>query len=107
MNIWLLLLICGGLTYLIRLSFIAFFSNREIPSWLQSSLKYVPPAVLSVIIFQSLFYPADKLAVSMSNTRLLAGLIAGLIAWRTRNALLTILLGMIALVILNLLIPQI
>ncbi len=105
MNIWLLLIICGIFTYLIRLSFIAFFSGREIPVWLSRSLRFIPPAVLSVIIFQGLFYPANQLDVSLSNTRLLAGLIAVLVAWKSRNALLTILVGMLALVVLNLLLP--
>jgi branched-subunit amino acid transport protein len=106
MNIWLLLVLCGISTYLIRLSFIAFFSGREIPTWLNSSLRFIPPAVLSVIIFQALFYPTNTLNINLTNTRMLAGVVATAIAWKTRNALLTILIGMAVLVVLNLLIPS-
>lgn len=106
MNIWLLLLLCGIATYLIRLSFIAIFSGRVIPTWLTRSLRFIPPAVLSVIIFQGLFIPVDRLDVSLSNTRLLAGLVAALVAWKFRSALVTILVGMLALIILNLLSPS-
>lgn len=101
MNIWVLLLICGGMTYLTRYSFIAAFGKRDMPEWLKNALRFVPAAVLSVIACQSLFYPVDKLDISLSNTRLLAGIIAGLVAWRTRNALLTIVIGMAALIALN------
>lgn len=105
MNIWIALIACGVATYLTRLSFIAAFGKREIPEWLKNSLKYVPAAVLSVIACQSLLYPEDELFISFSNTRLLAGIIAALVAWKTRNALLTIIVGMLALVGLNMLIP--
>jgi branched-subunit amino acid transport protein len=101
MNIWLVLIICGVMTYLTRLSFIAAFGKHAIPEWLRRSLRFVPAAVLSVIACQSLFYPADHFDISWSNTRLLAGIIAALVAWRTRNALLTILVGMVALLAFN------
>lgn len=105
MNIWIALVVCGLATYLTRLSFIAAFGKREIPEWLKNSLKYVPAAVLSVIACQSLLYPEDTLDISLTNTRLLAGIIAALVAWKTRNALLTIVVGMLALIVLNMLIP--
>ena len=46
MNLWLALLLGGLLTYLLRLSFIA-LSGREFPTWLERSLRFVPPAVLT------------------------------------------------------------
>ena len=72
------------------------FSNEiaSLPAWLRSGLKYVPPAVLSAIIFPEIFLQNGKLAISLENTRLLAGIVAALVAWRTRNALLTIVAGM-------------
>lgn len=101
MNIWWVLIICGVMTFLTRYSFIAAFGKREIPAWLKNSLRFVPAAVLSVIACQSLFYPVDKLDISFTNTRLLAGIIATLVAWRSKNALLTIAVGMAALIALN------
>ena len=69
---------------------------------MRRALHYVPPAVLSAIIFPELLYPANHLDLSLGNTRLLAGMIAILVAWYTKNTLLTILAGMIALFILQL-----
>lgn len=101
MNIWLIMIIGGLLTFGIRLSFIYLFSHTNIPAWLQRGLRYVPPAVLSAIIFPELFLHNGKLDISLENVRLLAGLAAGLVAWRTRNALLTILAGMAVLFLLQ------
>jgi branched-subunit amino acid transport protein len=49
-----------------------------------------------------LFLPGGTLDLSLGNTRLLAGLIAILVAWFTRNTLITILAGMLALFLLKL-----
>lgn len=94
MKIWLVMIFGGLLTYLTRLSFIYLFSHTSLPAWLRSGLRYVPPAVLSAIIFPEIFLQNGRLAISFENTRLLAGIAAALVAWRTRNALLTIIAGM-------------
>jgi branched-subunit amino acid transport protein len=64
---------------------------------MRRALHYVPPAVLSAIIFPELFLRNGVLSVSFDNIRLLAGLVATLVAWYSKNTLLTILAGMIAL----------
>ena len=101
MNLWGVMLLGGLITYLTRLSFIALFGKISVPPLVQRALRYVPPAVLSAIIFPELLLPTGKLDVSLGNTRLLAGLVAVLVAWRTRSALLTILIGMAALILIN------
>jgi branched-subunit amino acid transport protein len=100
--LWLTLICIGLLTYSIRLSFITFFSRREIPPFLQSILRYVPFAVLSAIIFPALFLYGNRLDFSFSNSRLLAGILAVFVAWRTKNVLLTIAVGMAGLWLLEL-----
>ena len=40
---------------------------------------------------------AGSVHIGLDNPRLLAGILAGVIAWRTRNTLLTIAAGMLAL----------
>jgi branched-subunit amino acid transport protein len=97
MNIWLVMILGGLLTFGIRLSFIYLFSHSNLPAWLRSGLRYVPPAVLSAIIFPEIFLQNGELAISIYNVRLVAGIVAALVAWWTRNALLTILAGMAAL----------
>ena len=53
--------------------------------------------VLSAIIFPEILRHGGAWNVSPLNPRLLAGIIAALVAWRTRNTMLTILAGMAAL----------
>ena len=103
MNIWLVMLIGGLLTFGMRFSLIYLFGRFEVPQTMRRALHYVPPAVLSAIIFPELIYPSGNLDLTLGNTRLLAGIIATLVAWYTKNILLTILAGMAALVILQLL----
>jgi branched-subunit amino acid transport protein len=101
MNIWWVLLAAGVLTFLTRLSFIWLFDRVAMPNILRRALRFVPPAVLSVIIFQELLIRDGRLAISLDNSRLLAGMVAILIAWRTRSPLLTIAVGMATLLTLN------
>jgi branched-subunit amino acid transport protein len=86
---------------LTRLSFIFLFGRREMPAALGRALRFVPPAVLSAIIFPQLLLPAGNLDLSLGNDRLLAGLAATLVAWRTRNVLATIAVGIVVLVALQ------
>lgn len=101
MNAWPILIAAGALTYAMRLSFILLMERLEVPRNLKRALYYVPPAVLSAIIFPELLMPGGTLNVSLGNPRLLAGALAVVVAWRTKNALLTILSGMAALWILQ------
>ena len=96
MNIWLVMLLAGALTFGMRFSFIYLFGRFEIPAAVKRALRFVPPAVLSAIIAPALFMPNSTLDLSWSNYRLIAGAVAILVAWRTKNTLITILAGMIA-----------
>jgi branched-subunit amino acid transport protein len=91
----------GLITYGIRLSMILLLGRVRISEDWQRALRLVPPAVLSAIIFPELLRPAGSLDISLGNARLLAGIIAAVVAWRTKNALLTIGVGMAALWILQ------
>jgi len=101
MNIWFVMIGGGLLTYAIRLSFIVLFAKKDIAPPLQRALRFVPPAVLTAIIFPELLMHDGSLDISLGNARLLAGLLAAVVAWRTRNFLLTILVGMAALLVLQ------
>ena len=101
MNIWLVMLLGGLLTFGIRFSFIYLFGKFHIPETMRKALHYVPPAVLSAIVFPELFLQDGVLNLSLGNTRLLAGLIAIIVAWFSKNTLITIIAGMIALLLLQ------
>ncbi len=99
MNLWLVILAAGLLTYGTRLSFIMLLERVNIPAWFRKSLRYVPTAVLSAIILPELALRSGSIDLSWRNPQLIAGAIAVLVAWRTRNVLLTILAGMAALLV--------
>ncbi|MEW6405686.1 MAG: AzlD domain-containing protein [Chloroflexota bacterium] len=105
MNIWPVLILGGLITFGMRFSFIYLFGKFDIPETMRRALHYVPPAVLSAIVLPELLMPAPEhvLDISLGNARLLAGVIAIAVAWYTKNTLLTILAGMIALLLLQLL----
>jgi branched-subunit amino acid transport protein len=95
---WLPLFVAAGLvTFAIRLSFIALLGRVELPALLTRSLRFVPPAVLSAIILPELLVKDGALDLRPGNVRLIAGVVAAVVAWRTRNVVLTIAAGMAAL----------
>ena len=100
MNIWVVMFLGGALTFGIRISFIFLFGRFEIPAMVKRALRFVPPAVLSAIIAPALFMPNNTFDFTLNNYRLMAGAVAILVGWRTKNTLLTILTGLAALLIL-------
>jgi branched-subunit amino acid transport protein len=102
MNIWLVMLLGGLITFAMRFSLIYLFGRFQVPEAMRKALHYVPPAVLSAIIFPELFLQDGALSISLGNTRLLAGLVAIVVAWFSKNTLITIIAGMIALLLFQL-----
>jgi len=96
MNIWFTMLLAGLVTFMIRLSFIWIVGHRSIPPLLRRALRLVPPAVLTAIVFPEVFMPSGQFDLSFGNARLLSAVLATLVAWRTRNAVLTIVVGMLS-----------
>ena len=97
MNIWLVMIIIGVITFLTRFSFIALQDKLQMSVIVSRGLEYVPTAVLTAIIVPELLLTSGSLYISFGNARLFAGILAGLVAWRTKNVFLTILVGMLAL----------
>ncbi len=81
-------------TFSIRYPVLALFSKIPLPENVFRALRFVPPAVLTAIIAPALFLPHGQFSVNLDNAHLYAGLAAILIAWRSKNLLITILLGM-------------
>ena len=101
MNIWLVMLLGGLLTFGMRLSFIYLLARLDVHDVIWRALRFVPPAVLSALVMPALLMPAGHLDLSFGNHRWLAGLVAVVVAWRTRNMLLTILAGMLSIAVLQ------
>ncbi len=93
-TIWLLLLLIGGGTFLIRLSFIHLFGKIELPPLMAGFLRYVPPAVLSALVLPAILIQDGQLTLSLGNGRLVAAGVAALVAVKSKSAIGTIGTGM-------------
>jgi branched-subunit amino acid transport protein len=93
------LLIAGMtlVTFGVRYPVLAFLSKIPLLQRFLGALKYVAPAVLTAIIVPAVLLPDGTIEVQLNNARLYAGLIAALIAWRSKNLMATIVLGMLVL----------
>jgi len=100
-QLWTVILGGMAVTYALRLSFIVFIPVERIPARLRRGLRHVPAAVMSALVFPALLAPHGTLDLSLHNDRMLAGLVAFLVGWRSRNLWATIAAGMVTLVLLN------
>lgn len=77
-----------------RIPVLLALSRRKLPEGIERALRYVPPAVLAAIIVPIALLREGELHLSLANPALGASVLAALISWRTKNLLLTIVLGM-------------
>ena len=94
MTIWLTLLGMALATYATRV--ITMLALRgDVAPWLRRWLGYVPVAVFTALILPPLLLSEQAgVKVLTIGPALPAGLIGGLVAWRTSNVLLTIIAGL-------------
>ncbi len=93
-EIWVVMLSIGILTFLTRLSFIYLLEKWQPPDVVMRALRFVPVAALTAIFVPEMALQNGELVLSLENIRLMAGIIAILVAWRTKSALWTIAVGM-------------
>lgn len=96
----LLFILAGVGTYLLRVSVIVLIGyGSGVPDYVSSTLAFVPPAVLAALAIAGLvrFSPASAPVFEFDPVELFAGVVAAVVAWRTRNVLFTIAIGMIVL----------
>ena len=97
MNIWVVMITAGLITYGMRLFFIMAVSAKTLPKNIRVALEFVPPAVLMAIIVPEVLFSDSVLQVNINNYRLVAALLAAIVAWKTKSAILTVIVGMIVL----------
>ena len=97
-RIWLAIVVIGIATYGFRLSFIHLFGRiDEVPARIKRPLRYVPPAVLAALVLPDLMTLRPSVVATVADERLIAGVVAGVVAWRTENVFATITVGMVVL----------
>ena len=82
-------------TFATRYPVIAVLSKVPLPDPVFRALQYVPPAVLTAIILPAVLLQDSEMTLTYLNPSLVASLAAVIISWRTKNLLLTIVLGML------------
>lgn len=94
MTLLLVVIGMGIITFALRLVLILSANRFQLPPALEQALRYAPIAVLSAIVFSEVLVAGGSIHLSLENSRLIAAVAAGLVAWRTQNVLLTIGAGM-------------
>lgn len=91
-RIWTAIVLAGIGTYAMRASFLVFAHRlADVPPSIQRLLRQIPPAALAAIVVPALLRPHDQL--DLWQPRFLAGVVAALVAWKTRNVALTLVVG--------------
>ncbi len=89
---WTAIVLAGIGTFAMRASFLAFAHRLvDVPPWAQRILRQIPPAALAAIVIPVLLRPEGDL--DLWQPRFLAGVVAAVVAWRTRNIALTLVVG--------------
>ena len=95
MNEILLIGCMAAVTFAIRYVPMALVGRIDLPPLVQRALRYVPVAVLTAIVIPAVLIPDGKsIHIALDNAYLGAGIISAIVAWWSKNLLLTILIGM-------------
>lgn len=85
-------------TFVLRYSFVGWIRGRETPTWLSKMLRFIPPALLAALVVSAVLNQSRK---ETWPAPIIAAGIAFFVAWRTKNMLLLISVGMTALWVLR------
>ena len=99
-RVWAAIFLSGIGTYAMRVSFLAAAHRlAQVPPGVDRLLRQIPPAALASLVVPALVrHDGD---IDLLHPRFLAGVVAGLVAWRTRNTAVTLVVGMVVLVALD------
>ena len=101
LTLWLVVLAVSVATFALRFSFLLFFDQVELAPPLRRVLRFVPVAVFTAIVTPQLIALNAQWGLTLNGARLIAALVAVVVAWRTKNVLLTIVAGMTTLQVLQ------
>ena len=94
MTSWLLITYCGLITFFTRFSMIALLKKEMFNERVRELLSYVPSAIFPAIIFPAIFLDNTGSIQIEDNPKILAAIIATIIAILSRNIIATIFSGL-------------
>ena len=99
-RVWLTIVLAAAGTYAMRASFLVFARRMAtVPPFAQRLLRQIPPAALASLAVPALLRPAGH--IDLTQARLYAGIVAAVVAWRTKNTTITLIVGMAVLLALQ------
>ncbi|MEU0567874.1 AzlD domain-containing protein [Nonomuraea sp. NPDC005983] len=97
MSTALLILGMGLCSFLPRYLPLAVFADREMPSLVQTLLRYTPPAVLAALVFPAVLAPSGRgVELTLSNPYLIGGVVAFVAGLISKRFLLVTAIGIAA-----------
>ena len=81
-------------TFGVRYPVLALVGRIELPKPVFRALQYVPVAMLTAISVPAVLMQNDQVDVTLDNAYLIGAIVAIIVAWRTKNLLWTIIIGM-------------
>jgi branched-subunit amino acid transport protein len=92
LTIWVIIVVLGIGTFLLRWSFLGALGDRELPGWFMRMLRYTPVAVLPALVAPLVVWPAAT-GGAPDPARMAAAAATVAIGVLTRNVMLAILAG--------------
>jgi branched-subunit amino acid transport protein len=95
-NEWMMIGGMAGVTFGIRYFLFALADRIRLAPWIEASLKFIPPAVVTAITLPAVLLPKGDWQVSFSNPYLVSAFVTTAAGILTRNLLATITVGLSA-----------
>tara|TARA_B100000003_G_C10886868_1_gene353533 strand:+ start:832 stop:1146 length:315 start_codon:yes stop_codon:yes gene_type:complete len=96
MSIWISIIFAGIINYFTRFGSLIIINPKKISKNTKKILNFVPSAVFPSIIFPAVFLNQEANFVQINDPKVIAISIAFLIAFFTKNLILTIVIGLIS-----------
>jgi branched-subunit amino acid transport protein len=94
---WVLVIVLAVGTWAMRSLPIMLHGRVPHPPWLERLLRHVPVAALTALVVPAALYTHTGDVYSLAPARIVAAVVALLVALRTKNVLATLVVGMLAL----------
>jgi branched-subunit amino acid transport protein len=101
MTMWIIIILCGAITFLIRFIPLSGLLPNELPSSINKSLKYIPIVILIPMIINSLSIVEGTEVYLFNNYKLYAALIAVIATIFFKNVFATIMIGMFSFIFMS------
>ncbi|MEM7752467.1 MAG: AzlD domain-containing protein [Pseudomonadota bacterium] len=85
-TIWVIILVMGLGTYLIRFSFLGLVGDRKMPEWVLRHLRYTPVAILPGLVAPLVMWP-EATGGTLDPIRFAAAAVTVGVAWWWKNML--------------------